>query len=254
MNTSAEGVGALAWADADQVRLMEEKCILVDEKDQVIGSATKKECHLNSSIRNGMLHRAFSVFLFNNEGKLLLQQRSDKKITFPSHWTNTCCSHPVYYVDPADTEKKVGIPDDWELEKEGNMGVLRAAQRKLWHELGIVSADVPLDKFNFITRIHYKSLDGSADGIWGEHEIDYILFITANTTVVPRENEVSDYRYVTKEELQELMATSEEKGLKITPWFKLIVENFIYKWWDAWLAGRIEDHFDRDSIHKLIKE
>merc|ERR1712093_438442 len=85
MNTSAEGVGALAWADADQVRLMEEKCILVDEKDQVIGSATKKECHLNSSIRNGMLHRAFSVFLFNNEGKLLLQQRSDKKITFPSH-------------------------------------------------------------------------------------------------------------------------------------------------------------------------
>jgi isopentenyl-diphosphate delta-isomerase len=177
----------------------------------------------------------------------------------------------------------VGIPDDWELEKEGNMGVLRAAQRKLWHELGIVSADVPLDKFNFITRIHYKSLDGSADGIWGEHEsasfffiapslfprcecsspshslsylrvVDYILFITANTTVVPRENEVSDYRYVTKEELQELMATSEEKGLKITPWFKLIVENFIYKWWDAWLAGRIEDHFDRDSIHKLIKE
>jgi isopentenyl-diphosphate delta-isomerase len=174
----------------------------------------------------------------------------------------------------------VGIPDDWELEKEGNMGVLRAAQRKLWHELGIVSADVPLDKFNFITRIHYKSLDGSADGIWGEHEsasffffffvvvpslyvliaisllrvVDYILFITANTTVLPRENEVSDYRYVTKEELQELMATSEEKGLKITPWFKLIVENFIYKWWDAWLAGRIEDHFDRDSIHKLIKE
>jgi isopentenyl-diphosphate delta-isomerase len=89
-------VGALAWADADQVRLMEEKCILVDEKDQVIGSATKKECtllsaalsdqrveiflrrfttafayptddagHLTSSIRDGMLHRAFSVFLFN---------------------------------------------------------------------------------------------------------------------------------------------------------------------------------------------
>jgi hypothetical protein len=62
------------------------------------------------------------------------------------------------------------MTDDWELEQEGNMGVLRAAQRKLWHELGIVSADVPLDKFNFITRIHYKSLDGSADGIWGEHE------------------------------------------------------------------------------------
>src|SRR4051812_21630165 len=66
------------------------------------------------------------------------------------------------------------MADDWELEQEGNMGVLRAAQRKLWHELGIVSADVPLDKFNFITRIHYKSLDGSADGIWGEHESTYL--------------------------------------------------------------------------------
>jgi isopentenyl-diphosphate delta-isomerase type 1 len=55
--------------------------------------------HLNTRINEGLLHRAFSVFLFNSEGKLLLQKRSDKKITFPDCWTNTCCSHPLYKAD-----------------------------------------------------------------------------------------------------------------------------------------------------------
>jgi len=251
--TAGEGAAAaaLAGTDADQARLMEEKCILVDEQDRVLGPVTKKECHLNTSIRSGMLHRAFSVFLFDQDGRLLLQQRSQKKITFSSHWTNTCCSHPVYYVDPIDTETKMGIPEDWELEQKGNLGVLRAAQRKLWHELGIVASEVPLDKFHFITRIHYRALDGSLDGIWGEHEIDYILFTTAKVKVQPRENEVADYRFVNQEELRELVATAEQKGIKITPWFKLIADSFLYKWWDAWVAGCIDQHTDRDTIHRL---
>src|SRR4051812_13142454 len=85
-----------------QIRLMEEMCIVVDKDDNPLRPGTKKECHLMSNIDTGLLHRAFSVFIFNPQGKLLLQylkltrQRADEKITFPEYFTNTCCSHPLY--------------------------------------------------------------------------------------------------------------------------------------------------------------
>lgn len=60
------------------------------------------------NINQGMLHRAFSVFLFNSKGELLLQQRSDEKITFPSTWTNTCCSHPLYFPEELVEENQMG--------------------------------------------------------------------------------------------------------------------------------------------------
>ena len=100
-----------------------------------------------------MLHRAFSVFLFNSEGKLLLQQRAHSKITFPLMWTNTCCSHPLHVAD--------------ELEAANQIGVKRAAQRKLFQELGIAPEEVPLEAFTFLTRMHYKA---ASDPVWGEHE------------------------------------------------------------------------------------
>jgi isopentenyl-diphosphate delta-isomerase len=106
------------------------------------------------NIKKGMLHRAFSVFLFNSRGELMLQQRSDEKITFPSVWTNTCCSHPLHVAD--------------EMEEREHIGVRRAAQRKLEHELGIPCDQVDLDELKFLTRIHYRAYQD--DDIWGEHE------------------------------------------------------------------------------------
>jgi len=83
--------------DPEQNRLLSEECILVDENDKAIGHASKRECHLLARIREvNLLHRAFSAFLFNERGDLLLQQRSSFKITFPLLWTNTCCSHPLF--------------------------------------------------------------------------------------------------------------------------------------------------------------
>jgi isopentenyl-diphosphate delta-isomerase type 1 len=112
--------------------------------------------HLMTNIDKGLLHRAFSVFLFNSKNELLLQQRATEKITFPDMWTNTCCSHPL------------GIPGETGVElPEAVEGVKRAAQRKLDHELGIKAAQVPIEKFKFLTRIHYKA---PSDGKWGEHE------------------------------------------------------------------------------------
>lgn len=112
--------------------------------------------HLMTNIDKGLLHRAFSVFLFNSRNELLLQQRATEKITFPDMWTNTCCSHPL------------GIPGEGGAElEEAVMGVKRAAIRKLDHELGIPAAQVPIENFKFLTRIHYKA---PSDGKWGEHE------------------------------------------------------------------------------------
>jgi isopentenyl-diphosphate Delta-isomerase len=112
--------------------------------------------HLMYNIDRGLLHRAFSVFLFDSQNRLLLQQRATEKITFPDMWTNTCCSHPLGI--PGETGSELG---------EAVQGVKRAAQRKLDHELGIKPAQVPLSDFKFLTRIHYKA---PSDGKWGEHE------------------------------------------------------------------------------------
>ena len=60
------------------------------------------------NINKGMLHRAFSVFLFNSRGELLLQQRADEKITFPGHFTNTCCSHPLFIASELEDEGAIG--------------------------------------------------------------------------------------------------------------------------------------------------
>ena len=173
-----KSIDLAAGYDPEQTRLMEERCILVDEEDRALGAADKKTCmycsvclrrprtissrkrvsatgHLMENINKGLLHRAFSAFVFRpSDGKLLLQQRATEKITFPDMWTNTCCSHPL---------------DDFEEEKveKDQLGVRVAASRKLEHELGIPKSQTPIDEFQYLTRIHYLA---PSDGLWGEHE------------------------------------------------------------------------------------
>ncbi|KAI0735139.1 Isopentenyldiphosphate isomerase [Earliella scabrosa] len=209
-----------AGYDPEQTRLMEERCILVDEEDNALGAADKKTCHLMENINKGLLHRAFSAFVFRpSDGKLLLQQRASEKITFPDMWTNTCCSHPL---------------DDFAEEKveAEQLGVRVAASRKLEHELGIPRSQTPVDGFQYLTRIHYLA---PSDGLWGEHEVDYILFITADVSVTPNLNEIRDHKYVSKEELK---AMFEDPSNSFTPWFKLIARDFLFGWWDELLARK----------------
>lgn len=175
------------------------------------------------NIDAGLLHRAFSVFLFDSKDRLLLQQRATEKITFPDMWTNTCCSHPL------------GVPGETGSELSTAVaGVKRAAQRKLYHELGIKAAQVPIEDFEFLARIHYKA---PSDGKWGEHEIDYILFIRADVDLEVNENEVRDVKYVAAEELK---AMFEHKDLLFTPWFKLICESMLFQWWDELRKGGMD--------------
>lgn len=218
--------------DPTQVQLLEEQCILVDEQDRTLGSCSKKDCHLMENINKGYLHRAFSVFLFNSKNELLLQQRSDAKITFPGRFTNTCCSHPLH------------VPD--ELEEANALGVKKAAQRRLYIELGINPKEMPLDEIRYLTRILYKA---PSDSTWGENEVDYILFVHKDVAIKPNPNEVKESLYISRNDISHFISSLEVQGQVITPWFKLVVENFLFDWWDnLHNLSKFEDHA---TIHRL---
>ncbi|KAF5790989.1 putative NUDIX hydrolase domain, isopentenyl-diphosphate delta-isomerase, type 1 [Helianthus annuus] len=232
------GADADSTMDAVQRRLMfEDECILVDANDGVVGHDTKYNCHLMEKIESeNLLHRAFSVFLFNSKYELLLQQRSSTKVTFPLVWTNTCCSHPLYR--------------ESELIEENCLGVRNAAQRKLLDELGIPSEELPVDEFIPLSRILYKA---PSDGKWGEHELDYLLFIVRDVSMNPNPDEVADVKYVNREQLKELVrkADAGEEGLKLSPWFRIVVDNFLFKWWDHVEKGSLHEAADMKTIHNL---
>ncbi|CAL4065112.1 unnamed protein product, partial [Meganyctiphanes norvegica] len=196
--------------DPQQYALLEEPCILVDENDTNIGRASKKSCHL---MQNGtsLLHRAFSVFLFNTQEELLLHRRSDAKITFPGHYTNTCCSHPLYTSEET-------------VEKDA-LGVRVAAQRRLQIELGIPPEQVKPENMTYLTRIHYAS---PSNGMWGEHEMDYIIFIKSDVQLSPNENEVMYTIFIEREHFQSefLCGLLHGKVSREIPWVQLISFKF----------------------------
>jgi len=123
-------------------------------------------------------------------------------------------------------------------------GVKVAAQRRLYEELGIPKEDVPLDAFQYLTRIHYKA---SSNSIWGEHEIDYIFVVKRDVTIRPNPNEIDDVRYVSLEQLNEL---KKRDGVKLTPWFQLILESGkLPLWWKN--INDLKPFEDHATIHKM---
>ena len=160
--------------------------MLVSEKDEVLGTMEKMKAH-----ENGILHRAFSVFLFNDKGEMLLQRRASGKYHSPDQWTNAVCSHP-------------------RLEES----YLEGAQRRMREELGIQTTLV--EKFHFI----YKADVGQ--NLW-EHELDYVFTGTYNGEIHPNKDEVSETRFITMEKLDMEMQANPNH---FTEWFKIILEEY----------------------------
>lgn len=167
---------------------MEELVVLVNPDDQVLGLMEKQQAHIN-----GLLHRAFSVFLFNDKGEMLLQKRASKKYHSPNQWTNAVCSHP-----------RIGET------------YLEGAKRRLKEELGI-ETDLS-EKFHFI----YKADVGG--NLW-EHELDHVFTGIYNTDFALNEEEVEEVRYISMEDLDKEIA---EKPETFTEWFKIILEEYKY--------------------------
>lgn len=162
---------------------MDERVILVDENDKEIGSEEKIEAH-----KTGKLHRAFSIFVFNSKGEMLLQQRALHKYHSGGLWANACCSHP-----------RLGET----LEE--------AVHRRLKEEMGF---DCELKEiFSFI----YKAKVGTLT----EHELDHVFIGKYDGDVHPDPGEVGGYRWVTIESLRKDVQTHPEL---YTEWFKIALE------------------------------
>ncbi|XP_012275985.1 isopentenyl-diphosphate Delta-isomerase 1 isoform X2 [Orussus abietinus] len=232
LSSSVRGYYAKMQVAPLQEAALEEQCILVDENDRILGEASKRYCHRVGEAGNIPLHRAFSVFMFNRKGDLLLQKRSLNKVTFPGHYTNTCCSHPL-----------AKIPG--EIEEEEALGVRRAAQRRLGYELGIPPEQVPVEDFFYLTRIHYQA---PGDGYWGEHEIDYILFLRKDeVTVDPNPDEVSEIRWVSRASLSDFVKINSP----LSPWFQLVLNHKLLTWWD-----NLDDLYkfrDHETIQRFVQ-
>ncbi len=164
--------------------------ILVNTKDEEIGKEEKLKAHLE-----GKLHRAFSIFIINNKGEMLLHQRASNKYHSPDLWTNACCSHP------APREK---------LEK--------AIPRRLQEELNIIAEGLkPL--FSFTYKVTF------GNGLT-EHEYDHIWLGKYNKELKPNLLEVKDWGYFSIEEIRKGISQFPDR---YTFWFKELFERVVKK-------------------------
>ena len=166
--------------------MAEEKVILVNEKDEQIGLMPKMEAH-----EKALLHRAFSVFVFNEKNELMIQQRAHEKYHSPGLWTNTCCSH----------------------QREGESNI-DAGKRRLQEEMGF-STDLK-DTISFIYKAPF-------DNGLTEHEFDHILVGKFEGEPDLNPAEVSDWKWMALEELRDDM--TQNPG-RYTEWFKIIFDKY----------------------------
>jgi len=159
-----------------------EQLILVDSDDNEIGYSSKSECHKDL----GLLHRAFSIFLFNSTGELLIQKRSIKKELWGQYWSNSCCSHPRKGED-----------------------LHEAAIRRVHQELSIECS------LNFLYKFQYQE-NYSDSG--SEHELCSVFYGLYDGTINCNENEIEDWRMISSTQLNEEIGQS---SILYTPWLKL---------------------------------
>ena len=166
--------------------MIEEKVILVNEKDEKIGLMPKLEAH-----EKALLHRAFSVFVFNHKNELMLQKRALHKYHSPGLWTNTCCSH----------------------QRDGETS-LEAGKRRLQEEMGFVT------KLEEAISFIYKA---PFDNGLTEHEFDHVLVGSYEEHPKINEEEVADWKWMPLEEVNESINQNPEL---YTVWFKIIFEKY----------------------------
>lgn len=166
--------------------MIDDFVILVNKNDKKIGLMPKMEAH-----KKGVLHRAFSVFIFNNKNELMIQKRNINKYHSPGLWTNTCCSH----------------------QKDGESNI-SAGKRRLLEEMGFC---VELNEIgSFIYNV------GVDNGLI-EHELDYILVGKYNGNVKINSDEVDNWKWMSLDNIKDDIRT---RSKNYTEWFKIIMDNY----------------------------
>ena len=164
-----------------------EEMVLVDKNDNQVGTGEKMQVH-----KDGVLHRAFSIFVFNSEGKMMIHQRNKNKYQSGGLWTNTCCSHPM----PGEKTED-------------------AVKRRLQEEMGFTTK---LKKaFDFIYRVKFDN------GLF-EHELDNVFIGRFDGNPKPNPDEVQDWKWVN---LKELRKDMDDNPDNYTYWFKEAIDRVI---------------------------
>jgi isopentenyl-diphosphate Delta-isomerase len=158
-----------------------DKLILVDENDVPLGTAEKMEAH-----EKALLHRAFSVFIFNQKGEMLLQQRAINKYHSGGLWTNACCSHPYF-----------------------NQETLVAAEKRLQEEMGFTTSLIKA--FEFVYKAPFNN------GLT-EYEYDHVFIGKYDGKILPDKDEVADYCFMSMGEIKNSLQSHPHK---YTEWFKI---------------------------------
>ena len=166
--------------------MKEEQVVLVNEKDEKIGLMPKQEAHVK-----GVLHRAFSVFIFNSKNELMLQQRAFEKYHTPGLWANTCCSH----------------------QRDGESSI-EAGKRRLMEEMGFTT-----DLKETTTFIYKAPFDNGLT----EHELDHILVGSYEADPKINPEEVASWKWMDLEEVRDDIKNNPDI---YTPWFKIIFDKF----------------------------
>ena len=172
----------LAQVKSELVSDDAELLILVDASDREVGTLDKQACHNGS----GILHRAFSAFVFNADGDLLIQQRAANKRLWPNYWSNSCCSHPRAGED-----------------------TLAAAQRRCEQELGISTS------LQYVYKFEYHAEFGT---LGAEHELCWVYVGEFDGSPIINETEIQAFRWIAPDRLD--MELSEHPDT-FTPWFKM---------------------------------
>jgi isopentenyl-diphosphate delta-isomerase len=172
---------------------MSEKLILVDSKDKFLDLEDKWECHKGE----GLLHRAFSVFVFDSKKKLLIQQRSMYKPLWPFYWSGTCCSHP-----------------------RENESYFEAAERRLFEECGF-SCDL-----EFLYKFQYQA---KFKDVGSENELCAVLIGRSDAFPLGNPEEVAAFEKITLENLQRDIMSH---PYRYTPWFKMEIEELVKNYID----------------------
>lgn len=167
-----------------------DQLILVNECDEVVGYANKLAAHEGT----GQLHRAFSIFIFNDRGQMLLQRRAAGKYHFALLWSNACCSHPLR-----------------------GQELLEAAQGRLHHEFGF---QTPLE---WDSSFVYRAVD-EVSGLT-EHEFDHVFRGQWNGQPRPHPEEIAEWKWM---DIPSLRADLERHPERYTPWFKIVLEQMLH--------------------------
>lgn len=163
--------------------MIQQNVILVDENDQEVGLMEKMEAH-----QKGLLHRAFSVLVFNDNGELLLQKRAFGKYHSEGLWTNTCCSHPF----PGES-------------------ILEAGKRRLFEEMGFTCELTEVFSFKYKAELENGLI---------EHELDHVLIGFSDETPHLNLEEVSAFKWMS---IDEIKSNMKENPMQYTAWFRILI-------------------------------